>query len=487
MLAGKIAARVIAVGALLTLSAVSWAAPSAGTAAGGGSREGSLPELRKEQGGVLIAREQVGRYVTALPPQLVELIERGDLVIDAVRTPQHPEFFTRRQGTEGAGQSESLNSGNSVVLDPQHGGLTISQHQISGPLFPTLDAGAGGAEQRRRAFQLLWNSASALWEQRSTSHSVALIVFREPNAPARAIDLRIERVYPQALGVKPGSLDPLFREKIAVVAPQVLAPLKWLTLRFLGAPEDYVWVTSPITGKTRQITGSNRSDLLFSGAVAPDELFVWSGKVELVEPTAVESVQVLVPVLEDLLGEEAADQKGVCRSLNLQGPGVLLNADSHRFAGVPGWVPTNVRFVLRKVWRIAMNTRDPFSLDARQELYVDALSQLPVYRAVWEPDGRLRRFTLGILGSVRNPADQTVRPTWAGQIVLVPADGSRSVLLLRGQDACSQFTPGRALEQFDPRAGEPRSDRRRDAGVRVTPTPPPQAQAPEDPAHAGDD
>jgi hypothetical protein len=125
-----------------------------------------------------------------------------------------------------------------------------------------------------------------------------------------------------------------------------------------------------------------------------------------------------------------------------------LNAQSGRFRNGASWIPSNVRFVVRTVWRIEVTSKDPFSLDAYQVVYVDALTHQPIYRSVWGHDGRLRRFIIGVLGSV--VVGSSYQPVWAGQILLSAIDGGRSVLTATSLETCDEFVPGRTLEDFDP-------------------------------------
>jgi hypothetical protein len=264
----------------------------------------------------------------------------------------------------------------------------------------------------------------------------------------KRVDLSISRIYPPALVQSPGTLKPMFREKISALTPQPLVGLTWLTLRFLGASPDYMWAASPINGQVRQMTGSNRSDAIFTGAFSPDDLFVWSGKVEGVEPTSVKLVKMLVPVVEGGAAPQPTNND-TCGSTDLSKASPIdLNVSTRRFAELPGWVPTNVRMMLRSLWRIEMVTRDPFSLDARQTLYVDAETMLPVYKVIWEQDGRMKRFVMGMLGRVATREGSA--PGWRGQMMIVPGTASRSVLTLQRIESCAQLIPGRGIIDFDP-------------------------------------
>jgi len=229
-------------------------------------------------------------------------------------------------------------------------------------------------------------------------------------------------------------------------SPEALDGLSWLTLRFFG-DEDYVWTASPLTGNVRQMTGSNRSDTLFAGAFSPDDFMVWSGKVELLEGSSVKLIPLLVPVIETPWGELKGSDG--CAGLTIDPKGTLrLNSETVRFPGLPGWIPTNALFVVRPVWRLELSTTDPFSLDARQTLYIDAATMLPVYRTVWDEGGRLRRFTTGVLGTI--VLDGVSVPVWRGQLMVSPADSTRSTLVPTDLSVCSKLMEQRDLRAFDP-------------------------------------
>jgi hypothetical protein len=406
---------------------------------------GPLPDFRKgAKSGVFVTREHIDKYRPLFPRELSELIARNEFACEVALNSQRPELYDAAPKAEAAPPTITA-----------EGGLSPVPGKIAGLIFRPIVEDPSDSDQRSRAYEVLWNVHSALWAKQSSAHGLMLSIFKDPHSGGSKIEFSVERVYPQSLGVKPGKLESLFREKISGVAPQVLSPLKWLTLRFVGDVDDYVWVSSPITTKTRQLTGSNRSDLVFAGAFTPDDLFVWSGKVEYVEPTALSLVPMLVPVLESPMGE-APVRRDSCERIDFSGSPLLLNAQSHRFQNGAAWIPTNVRFVVRAVWKVDLTTKDPFSLDARQTLYVDAGTSQPIYRSVWGHDGRLRRFVLGVLGSVIESG--TYRAVWGGELLFSPVDGGRSVLVPTYAEACSGFTPGRTIHDFDPSTLASRAD-----------------------------
>jgi hypothetical protein len=191
--------------------------------------------------------------------------------------------------------------------------------------------------------------------------------------------------------------------------------------------------------------------------------------VEGVEPSSVKLVKMLVPVVEGAPTAQSTNND-VCGSTDFSKTSPIdLNFSTQRFAELPGWIPTNVRMTLRSLWRIEMTTRDPFSLDARQTLYVDAETMLPVYRVIWEQDGRMKKFVMGILGRV--PTREGNGPGWRGQMMIVPGAASRSVLTLQRLETCSQLIPGRNIIDFDPSSIGTKSSK-----VKGTPTPEPEVE-----------
>jgi hypothetical protein len=245
-----------------------------------------------------------------------------------------------------------------------------------------------------------------------------------------------------------GKEQPVFREKISALKPAAIEKLSWLTLRFFGPGEDFVWAASPMINSIRQMTGSNRSDAIFSRMLAPDDLFVWSGKNELVEPISISAEQLLVAVVESQ--DASIEKQGACVTRSLAGASeVQLNVESGRFGGAGGWVPTNVVMVLRDVWKIDVTSRDPYTNDVRHVIYIDIDTGLPVYKVVWDQAGRVSKVIGGILRTVSDELYGT-HAVWGGSYMLQPSDGGRTVALVSELARCDSTVPGKNLIDFDP-------------------------------------
>lgn len=402
------------------------------------SGTGPLPDLQAgAKSGALVTKGYIDKYRGIIPPELAELVDRNEFAFEAVLRPKTPELLSE------AGGSPSMN----YSLDDK-GVLAPPPVSVSGPLFAVAQSEEEIQGQKSFGWKILWNTTAAQWRLKSLSAAISLVTFAPGSEDGKRVDFTVSRIYPPALGQSPGTLKPMFREKISAVNPQPLLGLTWLTLRFLGSVHDYMWAASPINGEVRQMTGSNRGDLIFNGAFAPDDLFVWSGKVEGVEPTSVRLVKMLIPVVEGGASVQATNND-ICGSADFTKTSpVTLNFSSQRFADLPGWIPTNVRMTLRNLWRVEMMSRDPFSSDARQILYVDADTMLPIYRVVWEQDGRMKKFIMGILGTV--PSKVGSGPGWRSQIAIFPGTGARAVVTLQRLETCSQLLSGKNIIDFDP-------------------------------------
>ena len=412
---------------------------------------GPLPDLQGgAKVGALVTKGYIDKYRALIPSELAELVDRNEYAFEAVLRPKSSDILGETQSAV----TSSYSMDDKGILSPAPSsapGLVFSIPQSDGDFYEPKSTGG----------RILWNTTVAQWKLKSFTASTSLITFAAGTDEGKRVDFSVGRIYPPALGQSPGTLKPMLREKISAVSPQSLLGLTWLTLRFLGSTPDYLWAASPTTGQVRQLIGSNRADSIFTGAISPDDLFVWSGKVEGVEPTSVKLVKMLVPVVEGAATAQATNND-VCGSADFSKVSpIVLNLSSQRFSDLPGWVPTNVRMTLRNLWRIEMMTRDPFSLDARQTLYIDAETMLPVYRIVWEQDSIATR--------------EGATPGWRGEIIISPVTGTRSVLTLQRLETCSQLVQGKNIIDFDPSKIGSKTEKNMQA--KGTPSPAPEVEA----------
>ncbi len=403
-----------------------------------------LPDFQQgAKAGVIVGREHASMYRDFLPEPLVDAVASGEFSFEAALRPHTDTIFPRWYGDSSV--QPTLTGEGGVVLAP--GGALPQVFEIPSGALPT--ASAAPDEVVAVARRVLWNANAWMWSKRSLAQRLLVSIFSEPKSRPKQVEFDWERIYPQILGEVPGTLSPLFREKVSARVPKILDGLAYLTLRFLGTEEDRLWIASPITQRVRQVTGSNRSDTIFRGGFSLDELMVWSGKVEVLEPKIVTRREFLVPVI-DLPPVPVNPMTNGCSKVSFEGGGQLVtNGQSRRFASAASWVPTNVLFVKRSLYRVEVATKDPFSLDARQVLYVDAETFLPIYRVSWDAQGRARRFSMGIVRAVSQPGVGAA-PVIQGNVVFDLGGQGRTLVASRQLELCSSYVPGRELKNFDP-------------------------------------
>jgi hypothetical protein len=99
---------------------------------------------------------------------------------------------------------------------------------------------------------------------------------------------------------------------------------------------------------------------------------------------------------------------------------------------------------------VDLTSRDPFSLDAVQRVFVDERTQLPVYRMSWGQDARLRHVSIGVIGFMRQGA--AVYPWLVGQIIRNGLTEACAIVAAQSLERCEAAAPGLSLEDFDPSA-----------------------------------
>lgn len=204
----------------------------------------------------------------------------------------------------------------------------------------------------------------------------------------------IFRFFPKVLNPNQTGLQ-ASRQLLQFISPPPVRTLKNLVVRFWGDNEDLFWTFSPALERARQLTGSNFADALVNTSLSMEDIFVWSGKLEGLEPHVSGSVNYMMPFFSaDSLGLEPAGSG--CASISGQ---------ADRFAAVKLGVSEGrqpwaifssaVVNVPRRLYRIELAQKDPFSLYGRQLLYVDSESMLPVMKLVFDRSGHLWKQVIG--------------------------------------------------------------------------------------------
>jgi hypothetical protein len=373
----------------------------------------------------------VDSYQNRIPRELYVLVKQGNASFSLGKKLRDATRYS----------SKKKNPTSSQRLSDEGNLATPEDVSFVENIFPSTDATR--VEPTKLGYRILWNATSALWHHpRITFDSVVDMYQQDGKAPV-SLEVRQERIHPALFKDIPGTLPPIFREKIRIIKPKAVSHLSWLTLRFFGSGEDYVWVSSPALKKIRQITGSNRSDPMFEGMLVPNDFLVWSGKVERVKPLRVEAVQIMVPIYEGTAEKDKAVTG--CQTYSFSDRDLKNQNDKDE--NKPRWVSSSIKLYQREGWRVELGALDPYSNDARQVLFIDKESNMPVYVASYSLDGTFRRFTTGILGAI--DARTGTEPVILGTIV-TSVQGLRVAARLKRMSVCEAGDSKKILPQFDP-------------------------------------
>lgn len=283
----------------------------------------------------------------------------------------------------------------------------------------------------------------------ATAHSPQKMSPSSVSVSAKNID--IQQTVPLQPAVADLQSPPLFgakwdifrRDVLQLVSPPVVFGYATIGWRYRGTDDDALWMYSPVIERRRQLLDSNRSDSLLGGALTLDDLFVWSGKTQGVDARVVEDKILFVPFpalspyalvdeeisrkLSPVPNESSLSSTSSVSSLTPspvpapkveisdahveyektkavnglfegsdQKPETMLwNFTNKKFLNFAPWLPTEVRFVPRRVWILELSPRDPFYQSGRQILVVDQESMLPVYKVVYNRHGGYQRTIVG--------------------------------------------------------------------------------------------
>lgn len=375
-----------------------------------------------------ISAENVKKYSSLLPSEVLSLVEEGVWGGDALR--RSPYVWRYDDGWE----SRSAESqGTSVNAD---GSLAPFPAQLD--RFPFTTSEAQAIPTGSNGSPLLWNYYASWLRFGYTGTEVSASVYENRQIEHR-YHLQIDRQSPHL--TEGGAAKVLFRESIAFSAPEPLRALTWLTYRFKGQDEDAVWIRSPATGRVRQVTESNRGDPLFEGFPSARDLIGWWGKVERGEATVTGRQPILVPLeLPEIITAEGDTDN--CWRVR-QPPAV----------GTPPrpWLQRRVLLVPRVVTSVDLLSSDPFARHARERFYLDAHSFLPVYRSLYDQAGQLERVIVTTY-ALATAADRSLRfPVVSSQLVWEPLSERLTALHVAEAKVCPFGTNPTISAIFSPR------------------------------------
>ena len=407
---------------------------------------GALPSAKDPKAlPLFISSTNAVELKSLLLPELLDLIQRGNLVVEAldglrsdfryeqtmlVQQRSEPSLFTSTGGLR------------SDLVWPR-GFLCGGEREIEAENDPNV-----------RGAKILANIDSFYWSQESFSAGMKIRVLQQAEV-SREIVGSLVRIFPHALFPGDKSIQ-LWRELFRVQAPRALKNFSYLTYRFLENNEDLLWTYSPAIQKTRQLTGSNRSDVLIGLGFSLDDFLLWSGNLSWVSAKAERAVTTLAPFVDWRNSQARMSADGCLKFVQtqtLQGVNSALsnwNQDGRRFETAAPWTPVGVLFVPRKTWPVELLQRDPYSSIGRQILYVDAGTLLPVYKVVYDRTGKPLRFVLMVYGLATIEGKKYGLP-YPSRMLSVELKSLQATMVdYTDVEYCSSGPAGMKLTDFEP-------------------------------------
>jgi hypothetical protein len=449
-----VVAKYFILSAALLLSAICAAAqPDEGAAAWPQAALG-LPEAGKgDLLGLIINAAVAPQYKQLIVPELYGEVRSGRIEMDAVRQLRYE--WRMEEAWQRAEPAPSK-------LLTDRGALQAVTRLDRGFLFGARDVLVDEGDPRRLAQKVLWNIHSNFWSEKLMSMDFVLRLVAEAKV-GRELMGRLSRVYPSSL-IPNDATSQLFREIVKLNTPEMLEYYSWLTFRFVGDDEDVVYVYSPAVKRVRQVTGSNRSDAIANSVVSADDFLVWSGKPDSVDPVLTGRQVALVPFVSVVLGAARPESErcvvvdDTSSADSLKSTLARWNLGSARFPQAAAWVPTEVVFVPRELWRIELTPNDPYSLYGRQVVYVDAESMLPVYKFVSDQAGIRWKTVIGVIG-LAEARDRKRYPFFSMMAVHDAKTQQGALVDYLNVKYCSNFAADLQLGEFQPgKLGPPRPD-----------------------------
>ncbi|MCB0333113.1 MAG: DUF1329 domain-containing protein [Bdellovibrionales bacterium] len=332
-------------------------------------------------------------YSSLLLNELIPLVESGEFAFSAAKElPFHwrvDDDWLRTTMNESA-----LRFDGEGVL--QQSGLVARGYP-----FRLSDEQEQDASPSLFAKKVLYNTAAHYWANGTLVTEFTLLTFSESKLESEYPG-SIRRVYPARFSEK--FSQQLFREIVDLRLSPTFSPLRWLTFRFFSDQEELVWANSPALQKVRRITGVNRSDALYGSNASLDDIFTWSGALRDVDAVYEKKQTLFVPFrhkdqLPLVRTQEGCDVVGddnVSQRRELLGRPLEWNFESRKYLGAAPWVPSYVIFYPREMFRITLQSQNPYQPYARQVIYVDSEMQLPVYKVVYDNQGQLWKIVFSV-------------------------------------------------------------------------------------------
>jgi len=387
-----------------------------------GISDPSIPGPLSPDGPILIDKNRISDFYDLLLAPIASWIDRGWVSIRATSR-------ARFDWTYGADWERKSNANATIDIDTA-GNLPFSEIDSYEGGFPfgKADSLDRLEDPEEKALKILWNVISTSTVSGDALYGVDVSWFTYSSRKRRASAL-IYRQNGMPLDAGRQGEDPVLgQEMFVLLTPPVVFGYSQILKRYLKEPADEIWAYSPVVGTGRKMFPANRGDGLIGSIISPDDFFVWSGKVQALQATVLDSKRLLVPFsslkmygvdrervaisssnfvkplsLRNLVFdsqiktrfEEVETVRGNLTDQKGNEVFVKFNVDTRVDKTGASWMPTSLKFVPRDTWIIEVKSQNPYSVAGREIVVVDKISMLPIYKIVYDQAGEYLRTVVG--------------------------------------------------------------------------------------------
>jgi len=379
---------------------------------------------------VVLTQENLGKYQSFLIAPMASLVQQGMFSARLVReTGQNlnPSSLWLQASRENE-KNFRLGSDGWIQRQPDTVGEVTS---YTGFPFGTADAIANEPDPKIKGQKIVWSLSAVPGIDAQLLYGIEMSWFDRNRTTKQATGLYY-REYLHGKIIPPPPVDPVgkdpqserlylpkfskaldWRELFQLLQPAVVFGYASVTYRYREPIEDDTWTYSPVLGRSRRVLESNRTDPILGSELNLNDLFMLSIRQNRVRAEVVAEKFVLAPFsLRDQMrfeiesddGELTPDgtanaasiptARGYYRNRKGHSVGVLWNAETALFPGLPGWIPTTIALAPRKVWVVETHPLDPFSTDGTEVLFVDQQTFLPFYKVTYDRKGSFLRWSM---------------------------------------------------------------------------------------------
>lgn len=412
------------------------------------ARVRAVRDLLPETQGIAPLEVQQGnapQFKALIPPELYPLVREGSLRLFATRALPSPFKDLSPQRVANTGTAEPAQ--------------TCDLSHVKGQEVLPCELGSDGDDlDPARAYQMLRVNYEARLMPSVFTRSTDQIDLYAGNRLLRTVRAERARIIPDSLAN--GASAQLYRELVTVLTPASMKGYKFLTFRFRSEEEDLVWMYSPLLMKSRQLTATNRGEAMRGLGVALNDFDILSEHPNSLYPRTLERIEALMPVwigLEKLPGTGGAgvveNRSAGCRALS----GILPRSgegDAPVRAAIMESAPErftrHTHFVPRTLYRVHLNSKDPFLPVGRAIVYFDREFHMPLMKVTYGRTGKLRTLMVGAIGVASLSEDGTPKP-YLQQLLVFDEERETQVLVSReSAEICDTLPKEFEMRMFDP-------------------------------------